>query len=159
MMLFNFIIIIFCQNLWYNLQIVRSISNNLSSCKRLHLEIESIFWFILCSIASSLFSIFSSGLKISFMNALLYNSIYLARIRWMHNLWHSGLLTTDLLQDVVKYSLHMIFLIYGWDSELATMNDIREGKKSTDILIRLSLSSVGYIRVYFHLPYRQQKVT
>ena len=32
---------------------------------------------------------------------------------------------------------------------------IKKVRRSTDILIPLSLSLVGYIRVYFHLPYRQ----
>jgi hypothetical protein len=40
-----------------------------------------------------------------------------------------------------------------WDSELATMNENKEGKKyrypNSFILV------IGYIRVYFHLPYRQ----
>jgi hypothetical protein len=40
-----------------------------------------------------------------------------------------------------------------WDSELARMNENKEGKKyrypNSFILI------IGYIRVYFHLPYRQ----
>jgi Transposase DDE domain len=40
-----------------------------------------------------------------------------------------------------------------WDSELARMNENKEGKKyrypNSFILV------IGYIRVYFHLPYRQ----
>ena len=41
-----------------------------------------------------------------------------------------------------------------WDSELATMNENKEGKKkyrypNSFILV------IGYIRVYFHLPYGQ----
>jgi hypothetical protein len=40
-----------------------------------------------------------------------------------------------------------------WDSELAMMNENKEGKKylypNSFILV------IGYIKVYFHLPYRQ----
>ena len=40
-----------------------------------------------------------------------------------------------------------------WDSELTRMNENKEGKKyrypNSFILV------IGYIRVYFHLPYRQ----
>ena len=44
--------------------------------------------------------------------------------------------------------------LYIWDSELATMNENKEGKKkyrypNSFILV------IGYIRVYFHLSYRQ----
>jgi hypothetical protein len=41
----------------------------------------------------------------------------------------------------------MIFLIYGWDSELTTMNENKEGKKKyryPDSFILV----IGYIRVY-----------
>ena len=46
-----------------------------------------------------------------------------------------------------------------WDSDLATMNENKEGKKSTDILISLSLSLVDNIRVTFIYHMDKQKVS
>ncbi|RPJ24103.1 MAG: IS5/IS1182 family transposase, partial [Nitrosopumilales archaeon] len=44
-------------------------------------------------------------------------------------------------------------VIDNWDSELEKMNEDKEGRKFVypDSFIKL----VGYLRAYFHLPYRQ----
>ena len=44
-------------------------------------------------------------------------------------------------------------VIDNWDSELAEMNKDKEGRKFVypDSFIKL----LGYMRAYFHLPYRQ----
>jgi len=47
----------------------------------------------------------------------------------------------------------MIFLIFGWGSELEKMNRNKEGKPLT--FPNCFILVIGYIRYSFHLPYRQ----
>ena len=54
---------------------------------------------------------------------------------------------------MVKYLLDFDVLD-GWDHELSQMNEGKVGEPTMTIQIHL-LQLLGYMRVYFHLPYRQ----
>ena len=58
----------------------------------------------------------------------------------------------NLLLNVVRYYFSFD-VIDNWDTELEKMNEGKEGKKFVypDSFIKL----LGYMRAYFHLPYRQ----
>jgi DDE family transposase len=47
----------------------------------------------------------------------------------------------------------MIFLIFGWGSELEKMNKNKKGKPF--VFPNCFILVIGYIRYSFHLPYRQ----
>ena len=51
---------------------------------------------------------------------------------------------------------HMIFLIHG-DSDLERMNKNKNGNKPFIFPDSFILVIVGYIRISFHLPYRQME--
>ena len=59
----------------------------------------------------------------------------------------------NLLLNVVRYYLILMLLIDNWPTELEKMNQGKEGRKFVypDSFIKL----LGYMRAYFHLPYRQ----
>jgi Transposase DDE domain len=65
----------------------------------------------------------------------------------------------NLLLNVVRYFVKRgeilldFDVVDNWESELEKMNEGKEGRKFVypDSFIKL----LGYIRVYFHLPYRQ----
>ena len=59
----------------------------------------------------------------------------------------------NLLLNVVRYYLILMLLIDNWPTELEKMNQGKEGRKFVypDSFIKLP----GYMRAYFHLPYRQ----
>lgn len=68
-------------------------------------------------------------------------------------MWLTGLDITDHWLDVVRYIVLDFDIIDKWDNALDKMNDGKEGAlyRYPDSFVQL----LGYMRAYFHLPYRQ----
>ena len=68
-------------------------------------------------------------------------------------MWLIGKSITKHLSEEVKSFLVLMSFIDNWNNELEKMNDGKEG--ASYVYPHSFVQLLGYMRVYFHLPYRQ----
>ena len=85
------------------------------------------------------------------ISALLHNSIYLDRISLFNNYIHWPSYNQSLIRrGEILFSYDFLDM---WDDNLDRMNENKKGKPYS--FPNSFLLIIGYMRIYFHLPYRQ----